>query len=229
MSRISSSAVAIASGMSIGREGPLIEFGGSLGAASGRWMRTSLNETRVLVAAGTAAGFAAAYNTPFAAILFVFETIIGIASPSALLPTMTATVIATVVTRALIGAGPIYGQRLFKVHAAHDLWWLLALGALAALVATAFKWVDGVPDFTAGDSRRAGVGTQEHRHDRLVTTGVHGSSERRTGPRRDGRTAPLLPSSLPLDRRDARASSADGDGVKKGASEGASDIARPQP
>jgi H+/Cl- antiporter ClcA len=52
MSRISSSAVAIASGMSIGREGPLIEFGGSLGAASGRWMRTSLNETRVLVTAG---------------------------------------------------------------------------------------------------------------------------------------------------------------------------------
>jgi CIC family chloride channel protein len=141
MSRISSSAVAIASGMSIGREGPLIEFGGSLGAASGRWMRTSLNETRVLVAAGTAAGFAAAYNTPFAAILFVFETIIGIASPSALLPTMTATVIATVLTRALIGAGPIYGQRLFEVHAAHDLWWLLALGALAALVATVFKWV----------------------------------------------------------------------------------------
>jgi CIC family chloride channel protein len=54
---------------------------------------------------------------------------------------MTATVIATVLTRSLIGAGPIYGQRLFEVHAAHDLWWLLALGALAALVATAFKWV----------------------------------------------------------------------------------------
>jgi chloride channel protein, CIC family len=140
MSRISSSAVAIASGMSIGREGPLIEFGGSMGAAGGRLMRTSLDETRVLVAAGTAAGFAAAYNTPFAAILFVFETIIGIATPAALLPTMTATVIATVVTRALAGAGPIYGQRLFEAETAHDLWWLLALGALGAMVATAFKW-----------------------------------------------------------------------------------------
>lgn len=140
-SRISSSVVAIASGMSIGREGPLIEFGGSMGAAAGRWMRTSLDEIRVLVAAGTGAGFAAAYNTPFAAILFVFETIIGIATPAALLPAMTATVMATIVTRALVGAGPIYGYRLFEADAAHDLWWLLALGALAAMVATAFKWV----------------------------------------------------------------------------------------
>ena len=36
VSRVLSSWSAIATGMSIGREGPLIEFGGSLGAALGR-------------------------------------------------------------------------------------------------------------------------------------------------------------------------------------------------
>jgi CIC family chloride channel protein len=138
-SRVASSGVAIASGMSIGREGPLIEFGGSLGAAAGRRLGIPLDHTRVLVAAGTAAGFAAAYNTPFAAVLFVFETIIGIATPAALLPTMGATVIAAMVTRALAGAGPIYGQRAFAVHAFTDLWWLLVLGLLAAVVAAGFK------------------------------------------------------------------------------------------
>ena len=75
-SRVASSWVAIAGGMSIGREGPLIEFGGALGAAIARGLATSLSHTRVLVAAGTAAGFAAAYNTPFAAVLFVLETIV---------------------------------------------------------------------------------------------------------------------------------------------------------
>jgi chloride channel protein, CIC family len=139
-SRVASSGVAIASGMSIGREGPLIEFGGSLGAAAGRRLALPLDQTRVLVAAGTAAGFAAAYNTPFAAVLFVFETIIGIATPTALLPTMAATVLAATVTRALVGAGPIYGQRTFAVHAWTDLVSLLALGLLAAPVAAAFKW-----------------------------------------------------------------------------------------
>ena len=140
MSRVASSGVAIASGMSIGREGPLIEFGGSLGAAVGRRLAIPLDQTRVLVAAGTTAGFAAAYNTPFAAVLFVFETIIGIATPAALLPTMTATVIAAMVTRATVGAGPIYGQRAFAVHATSDLWWLAIAGALAAVVAAGFKW-----------------------------------------------------------------------------------------
>jgi CIC family chloride channel protein len=140
VSRVSSSFLAIAAGMSIGREGPLIEFGGSLGASVGRRAGLSLTETRVLVASGTAAGFAAAYNTPFAAVLFVLETIIGIATPTAVVPAMAATVIAALVTRALVGAGPIYGQRLFEIHAISDLWWLLALGAVAALVATGFKW-----------------------------------------------------------------------------------------
>jgi len=142
-SRVTSSAVAIASGMSIGREGPLVEFGGSLGAAIGRRFRVSLDDTRVLVASGTAAGFAAAYNTPFAAVLFVLETIIGIATPTAMLPTMAATVIATLITRSLVGTGPIYGQRAFDVRAVIDVWWLLILGAVAALVATGFKWLLG--------------------------------------------------------------------------------------
>ena len=87
MQRVTSSWLAIASGLSIGREGPLIEFGGSLGAAIGRVARLPLARTRVLVAAGTAAGFAAAYNTPFAAVLFVLETIVGIAALEAVIPT----------------------------------------------------------------------------------------------------------------------------------------------
>ncbi len=56
ISRVVASWTALAGGMSIGRGGPLIEFGGSLGAAVGRLFATSLNHTRVLVAAGTAAG-----------------------------------------------------------------------------------------------------------------------------------------------------------------------------
>ena len=44
------------------------------------------------------------------------------------------------VTRATVGAGPIYGQRAFAVHATSDLWWLAIAGALAAVVAAGFKW-----------------------------------------------------------------------------------------
>jgi len=140
LSRVSSSAIAIAAGFSIGREGPLIEFGGSFGSSVGRLMRSSLLDRRVFVAAGTAAGFAAAYNTPFAAILFVFETIVGVATPTALLPTMGAAAIASMITRVLVGAGPTYGRRTFDWQAA-DLAWLLGLAALAVCIALSFRWV----------------------------------------------------------------------------------------
>jgi CIC family chloride channel protein len=152
-SRVSASWAAIAGGMSIGREGPLIEFGGALGAAAGRLTGTSLNRTRVLVAAGTAAGFAAAYNTPFAATLFVVETIAGVAALELILPVMGATVAATVITRAAVGVGPIYGQRAFGLESNLELVSALALGVVAAVAAMTFKrvlallehWVDAHP------------------------------------------------------------------------------------
>ena len=141
ISRVVASWTALAGGMSIGREGPLIEFGGSLGAAVGRLFATSLTHTRVLVAAGTAAGFAAAYNTPLAAIVFVVETIVGIAAPLVLLPAMAAAFIATALTRAVVGAGPIYGQRAFGLGSYVELLAFAALGIAAALAAAAFKQI----------------------------------------------------------------------------------------
>jgi CIC family chloride channel protein len=116
LSRVLASWCSIATGLSIGREGPLIEFGGSLGAVIGRATRLDLGSTRALVAAGTAAGFAASYNTPFAAVIFVLETIVGVAALEALLPVMTASAVATLVTRATVGGGPIYGQRSFALQ-----------------------------------------------------------------------------------------------------------------
>jgi len=141
VSRIVSSWAAIAGGMSIGREGPLIEAGGAFGAGLARLTKAPLNDTRVLMAAGTAAGFAAAYNTPFAAALFVLESIAGIAAPELLLPVMAATVGATAITRATVGAGPIYGQRAFGLRSNAELLSFAAFGVAAALSAVAFKRV----------------------------------------------------------------------------------------
>jgi CIC family chloride channel protein len=140
-SRVVSSWAAIAGGVSIGREGPLIEFGGTLGAAISRAVGTSLNQTRILVAVGTAAGFSSAYNTPFAASLFVLETMAGVAAPELLLPVMAGTVGATVITRAAVGPGPIYGQRVFGFGSYLELLSFAALGVAAALAAISFKRV----------------------------------------------------------------------------------------
>ena len=130
--------IAIATGGSIGREGPLIPIGGSAGKLFGDRLGLSSVETRTLVACGTAAGFAAAYNTPFAAILFVLEVVTGVVVLEMLVPTLIATVIAAVATRAVVGDGPVYGERSFHLLDPRELIAFVGLGIFAALASQGF-------------------------------------------------------------------------------------------
>jgi CIC family chloride channel protein len=132
------SCCAISSGGSLGREGPLIQFGGAIAQFVGARLNLSRGDTRRLIAAGAAAGFAAAYNTPFAAVLFVVEVLTGVVVLDAILPTLVATTIATAITRASVGEGAIYGQRVFHLHDSLELLAFAGLGIVAALVAQLF-------------------------------------------------------------------------------------------
>jgi CIC family chloride channel protein len=127
------SLAALCTGGSIGREGPIIQFGGGSGSLVGRGLGLEERETRLLIAAGTGAGFAAAYNTPFAAVLFVVEIVTGVIGIDILVPVATATALATTLTRLAIGGGPIYGQRTFGLVTQEELVAYTALGVLAGL------------------------------------------------------------------------------------------------
>ena len=60
------SALAIGSGSAVGREGPIIQIGASLGSSIGQLMRLETWQRITLVAAGAGAGIAATFNTPSA-------------------------------------------------------------------------------------------------------------------------------------------------------------------
>jgi CIC family chloride channel protein len=132
------SLLAIVSGGSVGREGPLIQFGGGLGSALGRLFALRERQVRALIAAGAAAGFAAAYNTPIAAVLFVVEVVTGVVALDIVLPAIIATPIATAVTRLAIGGGPIYGQRSFRMNSNSELAVYAVLGLLAGVAGPLF-------------------------------------------------------------------------------------------
>jgi CIC family chloride channel protein len=108
LERASSSLMTLASGGAVGREGPMGQIAAAIGSRVGRSFRFSEDRVRILMAAGIAAGFAAAYNTPIGATLFVMEVIIGSFNMLFLGPAVIAAAISTLVTRFFVGPGPIY-------------------------------------------------------------------------------------------------------------------------
>ncbi len=134
---------AIVCGGSLGREGPLIQFGGTSGHAIGARFGLGAEDRRVLIAAGTAAGFAAAYNTPLAAVAFVLEVVAGVVVVDTVVPTLVATVISTALTRAAVGPGPIYGTRHFMLTHSGELFAYAGVALAAALCAIGFSRLVG--------------------------------------------------------------------------------------
>lgn len=69
--KIALTVIGLFCGASIGREGPTVQVGASLMLQAARW--GGMAQARGLILAGSAAGIAAAFNTPLAGIVFAIE------------------------------------------------------------------------------------------------------------------------------------------------------------
>ncbi len=70
------SSVCIASGGSVGREGPIAQIGSALGSFVGQTLKLSEERVRTLVACGAAGGIAATFNAPIAGAVFALEVLL---------------------------------------------------------------------------------------------------------------------------------------------------------
>jgi CIC family chloride channel protein len=102
------SAVAIGSGSSVGREGPIIQIGSALGSTVGQIIRMPPGQRIALVAAGAGAGIAATFNTPIGGVMFAIELMMPEVSVSTFLPVAVATGAATFVGRFFFGQQPAF-------------------------------------------------------------------------------------------------------------------------
>ena len=136
--KLFASSIYIASGGSVGREGPVIQIGSAIGSAIGQFLRVNARRMRTFVACGAASGIAAAFNAPVAGALFAVEVILGDFAVPQFSAVVVSSVMATVVSRHFVGDFPAFEVPLYQLDSPYELVFYVILGFLAAGVAVLF-------------------------------------------------------------------------------------------
>jgi CIC family chloride channel protein len=137
------SAFSIGTGAAVGREGPIIQIGATLGSSLGQYIQMMPWQRITLVAAGAGAGIAATFNTPIGGVMFAIELMLPELSARTFLPVALATGAATFVGRIFLGLQPAFEvPSALYLHSEQApiqaLLMFALLGALIGLAATAF-------------------------------------------------------------------------------------------
>jgi len=134
-------AIQLGSGASLGVEGPTVQICAGVSSWLARLARLSPTNSKRMASVGMAAGIAAAFNAPIAAITFTLEELIGSLDQTMLSGVIVAAALAAVVEHSILGSNPIFHvprlQSYTLVKASSLLWYGL-LGLLAAVVSVAF-------------------------------------------------------------------------------------------
>ena len=132
------SAICIASGGSVGREGPIVHIGSAIGSAFGQILAVSVDRMRTLVACGAAAGIAATFNAPIAGVMFAMEIILDDFGVMIFSPIVVSSVTATIISRACLGNYPAFSVPGYTMVSISEIPLYMLLGIVAGLAGVLF-------------------------------------------------------------------------------------------
>ena len=135
------SGLLIGAGASVGREGPIVQIGASVGSSVAQIFRLDPDLRRVCLASGAAAGISATFNAPIAGTLFALEIILLDIDLSYISHIIVSAVTASVISRIFLGEFPSFEPGIFHLSHYWELLVYLVLGLLAGLVAIGFMWM----------------------------------------------------------------------------------------
>jgi CIC family chloride channel protein len=132
--------VQLGSGASLGREGPTVQICAAQATALGRFFSLSPRSVRRLLPVGAAAGVAAAFNAPIAAVTFTVEEVVGGLDQTVLSGVVVAAALAAVIEHVILGENPIFNvSRAVGLHDWSALLFYALLGLLSGVVAVGFS------------------------------------------------------------------------------------------
>lgn len=131
--------IQIGTGSSLGREGPTVQICAGIASGIGKAAGLSRKSLRRMLPVGAAAGVAAAFNAPIAAVTFAIEEIVGDLDQAVLSGVIIAAALAAAIERSVLGEHPVFqvSQQYSLEHTSSLLVYAL-LGLLAAVVSIAF-------------------------------------------------------------------------------------------
>ncbi len=132
------SAISIGTGGSVGREGPIIQIGSSIGSMVGQFLRVPSKRLKTLVGCGSAAGIAAAFNAPIAGALFAVEIILMDFTVAQFSPIVISSVMATVISHSFEGDFAAFIVPRYQLVSPYEIFFYFALGALCGVVSFLF-------------------------------------------------------------------------------------------
>ncbi|MCC7119089.1 MAG: chloride channel protein [Anaerolineales bacterium] len=151
-----SAAIAIGTGGPFGAEGPIIQTGGALGSLIGQLLHTTASERKVLLACGAAAGMAATFSTPIAAVILAIELLLFEFKSRSFIPLVIASTLATTVHLWLMGTGPMFTVGAVDFGIPNALPYYIVLGVVCGIAGVGFSnilyWVEDLFEHLPFDS-----------------------------------------------------------------------------
>ena len=128
----------IGCGASVGREGPVVQIGASLGSSAARIFRLDRSMLPVCVAAGAAAGISATFNAPLTGTLFAIEILLLDTEMSYVSHIIVASITASALSKLFWGDFPTFDAPKFFFNNFEELIIFFILGVMSGLVSLAF-------------------------------------------------------------------------------------------
>ncbi len=129
------SSASIGVGASVGREGPAVHLGATLGAWIAEKLHLTRSLSRALLGCGAAAAVAASFNAPIAGALFAHEVVVGHFALSAFAPIVIASVVGTVISRIFFGDFPAFTVYEHELVSFLEFPAIVGLGLLCGITA----------------------------------------------------------------------------------------------
>lgn len=136
--KILASGISIGSGSSVGREGPIVQIGSSIGSTLARVLKVPQDREKTMVGCGAAAGIAATFNAPIAGVLFAIEVLLGDFGLSTFSPVVLSSVTATAISRHYFGNFPAFVIPTYNVVSLWEFLLYPVLGIAAGVIALLF-------------------------------------------------------------------------------------------